>query len=203
MDRLAATPITIGVSYTRANGKGAVSTIKPTPAIIEYKVWDEESLKDRPMWKTEILMSDKFFDGVVNQSIPLDSRAIHGLKSSAMCLDIYFNLAQRLYRISAGAVEKVSWIQLWGQFGQDCAELALFKFRFSENLRRVLKFYPDANITEIADGSGLEFRKSPPPIPVVMSARRQKAQQEFDFALRAAAKKSGPDPNVGVWKGDK
>lgn len=190
MNRLAATPMTIGLAHT-----GGVSTIRPAPAIVEYRVWDEESLKNRPMWKTEILMSDKFFEGVINQSIPLDGRAIQGLKSSAMCLDIYFNLAQRLYRIRAGKVEKVTWAQLWGQFGQDYSELKRFKYALIENLRRVLKFYPDANLTEVEDG--IEFRKSKPPVPVIMSARKQKVQAEFDFH------RGRPDPNVGVWKGDK
>ena len=193
MNRLAATPMTIGLAYT-----GGVSTIRPTPAIVEYRVWDEESLKNRPMWKTEILMSDKFFEGVINQSIPLDNRAIQGLKSSAMCLDIYFNLAQRLYRIRAGKVEKVTWAQLWGQFGQDYTELKRFKFAFIENLRRVLKFYPDANITEYEEG--IEFRRSPAPVPVTVSARRRReVQPELDFTPKSRR----PDPNVGVWKGDK
>lgn len=200
MNRLAATHMTIGLAFT-----GGVSTVRPGSPFIEYRVWDEESLKNRPMWKTEVLLSDKFFESVIEQSIPIDMRAIQGLKSSPMCLDLYFNLTQRLYRIPGAQVQRVTWEQLWAQYGQDYVALKRFKQAANENLKRVLKFYADANITEIE--GGLEFRQSPPPVPKAMSARKLRLmkgdKKTTQGNLNFSKKSSGPDPMVGVWKRDK
>ena len=174
MNRVAATPITIGMTYLTDRGRTGVATHKPNPAIIQYKVWDEDSLVDKPMWNTEVTLSPEFFEGVIHHSIPLDVRAIHALRSSSMGLDVYFNLAQRLVRMRDGEVQLVTWQQLRDQFAPEYSEIKRFKFAFSELLARVLRVYPEANVTEVA--GGLEFRRSKPPVPVIASRRSIRAK---------------------------
>jgi Plasmid encoded RepA protein len=163
MNRVAATPMTIGLNYLTGRGGRGATTFKPTPAIIEYKVWDEDSLVDKPMWHTEVTLSESFFDGVIHHAVPLDDRAIQALRKSPLQLDIYFNLAQRLPRMRGNEVQKISWSQLRDQIGQEYAEIKGFKQNYLKGLAAVKQVYPDANITYNADG--IELRRSKPPIP--------------------------------------
>jgi Plasmid encoded RepA protein len=163
MNRVAATPITIGLNYLTGRGGRGAATFKPTPAIVEYKVWDDESLRDKPMWHTEVTLSESFYDGVIHHSVPLDDRAIQALRKSPLQLDTYFNLAQRLPRMRGNEVQKVSWSQLKEQIGQEYAELKGFKQNYLKALAMVKQVYPDANITYDVDG--IQLRRSKPPIP--------------------------------------
>ena len=163
MNRVAATPITIGLNYLTEKGRNGAATFKPTPAIVEYKVWDDDSLIDKPMWHTEVTLSESFFDGVIHHSVPLDDRAIQALRKSPLQLDTYFNLAQRLPRMKGSEVQRISWAKLREQVGQEYAEVKMFKFRYLEALAKVKRVYPDANITYTADG--IELRRSKAPIP--------------------------------------
>lgn len=163
MNRVAATPMTIGLNYLTGRGGRGAATFKPTPAIVEYKVWDEDSLVDKPMWHTEVTLSESFFDGVIHHSVPLDDRAIQALRKSPLQLDVYFNLAQRLPRMRGNEVQKISWAKLREQVGQEYSEVKMFRFRYLQALEKVKRVYPDANITYNADG--IELRRSKPPIP--------------------------------------
>lgn len=163
MNRVAATPITIGLNYLTGRGRNGAATFKPTPAIVEYKVWDDDSLVDKPMWHTEVTLSESFFDGVIHHSVPLDDRAIQALRRSPLQLDTYFNLAQRLPRMKGSEVQRISWAKLREQVGQEYAEVKTFKFNYLKALAMVKRVYPDANITYTADG--IELRRSKPPIP--------------------------------------
>lgn len=163
MNRVAATPITIGLNYLTEKGRNGAATFKPTPAIVEYKVWDDDSLIDKPMWHTEVTLSESFFDGVIHHSVPLDDRAIQALRKSPLQLDTYFNLAQRLPRMKGNEVVRISWAKLREQVGQEYAELKNFKFNYLKSLQMVKRVYPDANISYDADG--IELRRSKAPIP--------------------------------------
>lgn len=163
MNRVAATPMTIGLNYLTGRGGRGATTFKPTPAIVEYNVWDEDSLVDKPMWHTEVTLSETFFDGVINHAVPLDDRAIQALRKSPLQLDTYFNLAQRLPRMKGNEVQRITWAQLKEQIGQEYAEVKGFKQNYLKALAMVKQVYPDANITYNADG--IELRRSKPPIP--------------------------------------
>jgi hypothetical protein len=163
MNRVAATPMTIGLNYLTGRGGRGATTFKPTPAIVEYNVWDEDSLVDKPMWHTEVTLSETFFDGVLHHAVPLDDRAIQALRKSPLQLDTYFNLAQRLPRMKGNEVQRVSWAQLKEQIGQEYAEIKGFKQNYLKALAMVKQVYPDANITYNTDG--IELRRSKPPIP--------------------------------------
>lgn len=163
MNSVAATPITIGLNYLTGKGGRGATTFKPTPAIVEYRVWDEKSLVNRVPWNTEVILSDSFFGSLITHSVPLDFRAIQALRKSPLSLDIYFTLAYRLHDIAPGKVESPTWSQLREQFGMEGYELKIFKYRFLGYLKDVLRFYPDAKI-EVTD-RGLSFRRSKPPIP--------------------------------------
>jgi hypothetical protein len=84
------------------------------------------------------------------------------LAGSALALDVYVWLAQRLHRISQGKPQTITWQSLKSQFGPDYDRLRKFREKFMPALKTVLTAYPSARI-ETAD-AGLVLWNSPPPV---------------------------------------
>ena len=61
-------------------------------------------------------MSLDYFESLTRHAVPLDERAIAALAHSAMALDVYCWLAQRLHRIPEGKPQFVPWAALFEQF---------------------------------------------------------------------------------------
>jgi hypothetical protein len=150
--RLAAASIRFGIGST---------TIK-TDVIDAFDLWWPDDAKQRPMWPSSVQLAPRYFDSLMEHAVPLDSRAVAALAHSALDLDIYAWLAQRLHRIPKGKPQTITWPALKAQFGVGYAELRIFRRRFKEALKTVLTAYPSARI-ETAD-AGLVLWKSPPPV---------------------------------------
>lgn len=119
-------------------------------------------------WRTHLHLNENFYEVLVEQKncLPIDSRAVTALKRSALAMDIYFMLAERLHR----AKQKPSilyWKNLRDQFAHEYADNDNGKRSFRRNfiaaLRKVLMVYPGAKV-KLCSG-GIEIQKSPPPIP--------------------------------------
>ena len=97
--------------------------------------------------------------------MPLDNRALHALKGSALALDVYTWLAIRLHRIESRPVI-LYWMNLRDQFGQEYQGKNAdkdFKKKFLHALRAALAVYPQAKVKQVT--GGLMLMASPPPIP--------------------------------------
>jgi hypothetical protein len=137
------------------------------------KIFNETSCEriKQMRWNRELELSDFFYASLVTHknSVPMDSRALIALKDSALALDIYFFLVERLHRISAAAVKPtvLYWKKLRDQFGHEYAASSSgnksFRDNFLHALEKVLLMYPAASV-ELIDG-GIALRKSLPPIP--------------------------------------
>ena len=68
------------------------------------------------------------------------------LAGSAMGLDVYGWLAQRLHRIKPNAPAFITWAALKGQFGWHYKRMNQFKAEFRQTLRQVLTVYPAARV---------------------------------------------------------
>jgi Plasmid encoded RepA protein len=94
--------------------------------------------------------------------VPLDERAIVALSHSAVALDIYCWLAQRLHRIPPAKPQFVPWSGLHEQFGQEYARVRKFRATFLVLLRQVQVAYPEAKLE--ADSRGVVLHHSAPPV---------------------------------------
>lgn len=116
------------------------------------------------LWPGLMILSDHFFNSLVDSAVPLDRRALNALKGSALALDVYAWLAQRLHRIEGRGVV-LHWKSLREQFGQEYtgndADKS-FKTAFKIQLQKVLVAYPQAKVKVVA--GGLLLIGSPPPI---------------------------------------
>jgi len=132
------------------------------------ELWAPRDPRQRVLWPSTVRLSDDYFASIQNHAIPLARPAIRALAHSALALDAYCWLAQRLYRVPMGRPQPVSWVALRDQFGQGFARERDFRRQFRDTLRGVLAVYPDAKV-EDADEGLLLHRSRPPVAPRIVS----------------------------------
>lgn len=130
-----------------------------------FDLWFPKDDKQRVLWTSKICLSDDYFNSLMKHAIPLDERAIAALSHSALAMDVYSWLVQRLHRIPYGEKQFVPWQQLKEQFGQGYGRMDHFKTAFRSTLKAVLLQYLDArNSIEEIDNKGFTLKNAPTPI---------------------------------------
>ena len=130
--------------------------------ISEFDLWFPKASNQRILWPSTVTLSLDYYQSLVNHAVPLDPRAVAALSHSAMGLDIYAWLSQRLCRIHPKTEAFVPWVSLQGQFGTNYRSIRKFRQVFLKTLRDVLTQYPQAQLRP--NSKGLHLRQSPPPI---------------------------------------
>jgi len=156
MAALAAASIRLGM----VDGDRAVTF--NTQIVRAFDLWLQKDERQRVLWPSTVCLGKDYFESLIEHAVPLDERAIFALSHSALALDIYAWLAQRLHRINKSASHEISWTTLHQQFGQDYTRVRDFKRKFVAALSSVHTQYRVANIE--ATERGLVLRNSPPPI---------------------------------------
>ena len=155
---LAAAQVRLGM--TDPTGQHAVQV--NTQIITALDLWAPGHPEQKVIWPSIIRLSTDYYDSLVTHAVPLDERAIAALANSAMALDIYAWLAQRLHRIPPGHSQLVPWVTLHEQFGLRYKRIRAFRASFIQKLHVVQHQYPEARLEE--DNQGVWLRHSPPPI---------------------------------------
>lgn len=125
-------------------------------------LWAPSNARQRVLWPSSVRLSDPFFASVQRHAVPLSRAAIRALAHSALALDLYAWLAQRLHRIPAGKPQAIPWAAVKDQFGPGYDRMDHFRARFRQALQEALTVYPEARVEE--DAAGLVLWRSPPPI---------------------------------------
>ncbi len=133
-----------------------------TKVVGAFDLWLQKEASQRVLWPATLRLSLDYFESLTKFAVPLDERAIAALAHSAMALDIYCWLAQRLHRVAPGKPQFVPWVALYDQFGQGYREIRKFRRDFLRLLGQVKTAYPDAHLSE--DRRGMVLEASPPPI---------------------------------------
>lgn len=121
--------------------------------------------QQRSLWPGTMVLSEGYFDSLMDSAVPLDNRALMALKGSALALDVYTWLAHRLHRIEGRGVT-LHWKALREQFAQEYTGKDAdkdFKKEFLPALKKVLAVYPQARVKPVT--GGVLLIGSPPPIP--------------------------------------
>jgi hypothetical protein len=159
MQALSACRMTLGF-----NLNGRANTYNGQP-IKRFEAWLNNSDDQRALWPGVVSLSDEYFRTLIEHAVPLDHRALVALKGSALRLDIYVWLAERLHRISGRPVV-LHWANLREQFGQEYQGLDAdkdFKKKFLPALHDVLTVYPEAKVKQVT--GGILLLPSRPPVP--------------------------------------
>ena len=133
-----------------------------TQIVTAFDLWFPKDERQRVLWPSTIELNQKYFENLTRHAVPLDERAIAALSHSAMALDIYAWLAQRLHRIEFGKSQFVPWKSLKDQFGFNHKHMWKFRQVFLKALGQVHSQYRGARIG--IDDRGLTLHHSLPPI---------------------------------------
>jgi replication initiator protein len=175
--RLSAASIRLGVVKD-----GHAITVN-SQIVSAFDIWFPKDDRQRVLWPSTIRLSLDYFESLKAHAVPLDEAHIGRLSHSALALDIYAWLANRLHRIPANRPVTISWEALHGQFGQGYDRIDKFRAVFKEALKQVTTAYSSARIdlnderkrprTYVQNGEivlreppakGLTLYNSPPPV---------------------------------------
>jgi len=111
-------------------------------------MWWDDNPDQAGLFQSTVILSERFYNEIVQNPVPVDMRALKSLKGSPMALDIYCWLTYRMSYLKQPTA--ITWPQLQAQFGAGYAtdENGLKNFRraFTKQLQEVLVAYPEANI---------------------------------------------------------
>jgi hypothetical protein len=134
-----------------------------TKVVSAFDLWFPKNETQRVLWPSTLRLSSDYYESLSRFAVPLDERAIAALAHSALALDIYCWLAQRLHRVPVGQPQFVPWKAVHGQFGPGYREIRKFRRDFLNLLIQVKAVYRTARLS--SDGRGLTLEASPPPVP--------------------------------------
>ncbi len=154
--RLAASSITLGLIHD-----GHAITVN-AHIVSAFDVWFPKEEDGRVLWPKLLRLSSEYFDSLSRHAVPLHEQALMALSGSAMGLDVYAWLAQRLHRIEWGQRVLVPWPVLQAQFGWHYDRTRKFREVFRQTLRLVHGQYRAADVE--LDDKGMTLRHSPPPV---------------------------------------
>ena len=140
-------------------------TLRTDGWISAFEGWPERNgaevmPHERVPWRGSITLSEEFAASIRESAVPLDVRALRGLQTSALSLDVYAWLAQRLHRLERPS--RLTWASLREQFGQEFEDSRNFKRTFLKSLGDVLTVYPQAKVDSVF--GGIRLTPSPPPV---------------------------------------
>ncbi len=156
LSALAAAQFRMGV----VNGESALQV--DTKVVGAFNLWFEKDDNQRILWPSTLKLSLDYYESLTRFAVPLDERAIAALAHSAIGLDIYCWLAQRLHRVPEGQPQLVPWTALHEQFGQGYSRIRKFREFFVGMLPQIKAAYPDARFG--IDARGMALTQSPPPV---------------------------------------
>lgn len=155
LTRLSAADFRLGTSI-----EGRPLTVKGS--VIEgFDLWMSRDPHQRVLWPTTVQFSLRYFESLMKHAVPLNETAVARLSHSAMGLDMYTWLAQRLHRVPEGKTELVPWTSLWEQFGHGYERIRDFRRVFTRTLSQVKLNYPEAKFD--LDDQGIRLRRSRTP----------------------------------------
>lgn len=130
--------------------------------VSEFTLWAERFDGERFLVPQHISLSAEYFESLQAHAVPLDERAVAALAHSAMGLDVYMWLAQRLHRIDPQRGQFIPWTALYVQFGQGYKDIRFFRRDFLSVLKTVKTQYPQARFK--TDKGGMLLGHSKPPV---------------------------------------
>ena len=133
-----------------------------TKIVSAFDLWFPKNENQRVLWPSIVRLSEEYYSNLTRHAVPLDPRAIGALAHSALALDIYAWLAQRLHRVPHNRPQTITWLSLKAQFGPEYDRLRKFREKFLTALTSVLAVYESAKVE--ANGVGMVLRNSAPPI---------------------------------------
>ena len=128
----------------------------------EISFWIERDARQRSLWEPEMTLSQRYYDAIMERSVPLDMGHLVQLARSPRRMDVYAWLTYRTAVIPPGRKVRVRLAALQPVFAPDVSELRFFKHRLREDLRAVGRIYPGFRVE--FENDLLVLERSPSPV---------------------------------------
>ena len=148
----------IRLAFTRDGRSHQINT----QVVSAFDLWFPKDERQRVLWPSIIRLSHEYFESLQKHAVPLDERALAALAHSAVALDLYAWLAQRLHHVHPHHPVFIPWPALQAQFGFDYSRIRDFRRSFRADLTAVLTQYRGARVE--VDEHGMTLRSSPTPV---------------------------------------
>ena len=112
--------------------------------------WHSKDPEQVGLWRSTVVLSERFFNEVIDRPVPIDMRAIRALKQSPLALDIYHTLTHRMSYLKKPTV--IPWEGVAAMFGSDYSRLRDFKEAFIRELKKVVLVYPQVAVEPTEHG---------------------------------------------------
>jgi Plasmid encoded RepA protein len=157
-----------------------------SPVVTAFELWPELDERQRVLWPATIRLSSDYFNSLQQHAVPLNEADLAALAHSALAIDLYCWLAQRLHRVTPTKPVFITWAALKEQFGPDYGRMDNFKRIFRIAFRQVRARYQRA-IIEL-DDRGMTLHHSLPPVTKrLVQAKQLAAHPNPDHANRNPA----------------
>ena len=135
----------LSAALVRLGMTDGIRAVQVHASVVEaFDLWAPDNPEQKILWPSTVKLGEKYFESLMQHAVPLDERAVAALAHSAVALDIYTWLAQRLHRIPPGQEDFAAWPNLHEQFGGGYTRLRDFRAFFLQQLRAVQTQYPAA-----------------------------------------------------------
>ena len=137
---------TVKLTYMDERGEASVKAVITDRTEFWWNKPNESTL-----WDSEIELSEKFFNEIINHPVPLDMNTLKALKRSTLGLDLYLWLVYRTFSLRAPL--RLSWRHLYRQFGAHPAKASnkftvhAFRYKVLRELKKVKLAWPELNYT--------------------------------------------------------
>lgn len=124
--------------------------------------WDARDPNQSTLFDSYVLLTEEFFDEIMQNPVPLDMGIVSTIKQSPLALDLYTWLTHRI--VSVSKPTKIPWKSLALQLGSDYGRLGDFVTSAKEALRKIYALWPDLKIEEYR--GGITLKPGTPSVPM-------------------------------------
>ena len=110
--------------------------------------WNPKRPNEPMLWQSKIRLGEDFFNEIIRHPVPLDMNILKALKRSPLGLDLYL---WGTYRTSLKRQQRISWRQVYRQFGADPAKASdkrtvlNFRSKVLREFKKIKAAWPDLN----------------------------------------------------------
>lgn len=109
--------------------------------------WNLRNPEQTSLWENEITLGEEFYNAVTAAPVPLDIRALRGLKRSPLALDLYAWCAYNAHQArQSGRARWITWGKLAKALGADYGRTKDFQQKARRELRKVSAHFPGLHL---------------------------------------------------------
>lgn len=152
----------ISVKYTDHKSV-AETNIQVTDSMFYF--WDNETPEQTSIWENQIELSDRFYQLLLKNPVPLDWRILKSLKRSPMALDLYMWLTHRMSYLKKPS--SIRWETLQKQIGADIEDIYKFRQQVRKHLKKIAVVWRELDV----DVSKTDFVTLNPSSPLLAQTK--------------------------------